>query len=210
MAIASIDYSSIRFDLEKISQSRMLSQFYNSKILKLLLNAFTEEVQELSTAISDLISKRSLANAEGEQLDVIGRIVGQQRTGYTYVNGYWFSPDGVDVCPDNGHWWMQNQPQSVEQDMDDITYRKWLWLKILENHNLFSSVPEIKTKVVEGIGEEIGIETEGTMIAKIYVSSNISLTNKELLRYYRNTKLTDNDYMFSYPATTNIDQIVEV
>lgn len=188
----------------------MLSQFYNSKILKLLLSTFTEEIQELSTAISDLISKRSLANAEGEQLDAIGRIVGQQRTGYTYGNGYWFSPDEVDVCPDNGHWWMQNQPQSVEQDMDDMTYRQWLWLKILENHNLFSSVPEIKTQVVEGIGEEIGIETEGTMIAKIYVSSNISLTNKELLRYYKNTKLTDNDYMFSYPATTNIDQIVEV
>lgn len=210
MAVKKIDFSSIVFNLEQISQSRMLSQFYDSRVLKLLLGAYTAEIQELSTAISQLIEKRSIYEAEGEQLDAIGRIVGQDRTGYSYDTAYWFAPDERDICPDNGHWWVQKQPQSVEEEMDDETYRKWLWLKILENHNLYSANPEIKNQIKEGLDEVVGIETEGNMVAKLFVSANISLTNKELLRYYKNTKLTDNDYMFAYPATTNIDEIVEV
>lgn len=210
MAINQIDFSSIKFDLEKIAQSRMLSEYYDSRVLKLLLSAYTAEVQELSTAIAQLIEKRSLYSAEGKQLDAIGRIVGQGRTGYSYDAAYWFSPDAQNVCPDNGNWWVQNQPQAVEQEMDDDTYRKWIWLKIQENHNLYSANPEIKNQIAEGIDETVGIEAEGDMVAKLFVSANISLTNKELLRYYKNTKLTDNDYMFAYPATTNIDEIVEV
>lgn len=210
MAVSQIDFSSVEYNLDEIAQSRLLSQFYNSKVLKLLLSAITAEVQELSTAISQLIAKRSLYRAEGPQLDAIGRIVGQSRTGYNYGAGFWFSPDEQEVCPDNGNWWVQNQPQAIEQDMDDDTYRQWIWLKILENHNLYSSTPEIENQINDGIGEVVGIETEGNMTAKLYVSANISLTNKELLRYYKNTKLTDNDYMFAYPATTNIDTIVEV
>ena len=209
MAVSSIDFSSIIFDLKEISESRLLSQFYDSKILKLLLGAFTSEIQELSTAITNLIKGRTLSNAEGEQLNAIGRIVGQDRMGYNYDADYWFAPDLDGVCPDNGFWWVQNEPQAVLQEMDDGTYRKWLWLKILENHNLYSSNPEIKNQILEGIQEVVGIEKVDPMEADIYVSKNISLTNKALLTYNKNTKLTDNDYMVAYPATTNINEVIE-
>lgn len=209
MAVINIDFSNIEFDLKKISESRILSQFYNSKVLKLLLGAFTDEIQELSTAIYQLISGRSLSQAEGEQLDAIGRIVGQKREGYNYDTDFWFAPDYVGVCPDNGNWWVQNEPQAVIQDMDDDTYRKMIWLKILENHNLYSSNPEIKNQVLEGIEENIGIERSNSMTADIYVSANISLTNKAILTYNQNTKLTDNDYKIAYPATTSINDVIE-
>lgn len=209
MSVISIDFSNITFDLKEISESRLLSQFYDSKILKLLLGAFTSEIQELSTAITNLIRGRTLLNAEGEQLNAIGRIVGQDRLGYNYDADYWFAPDLDGVCPDNGFWWVQNEPQAVLQEMDDATYRKWLWLKILENHNLYSSNPEIKNQILEGIQEVVGIEKVDPMEADIYVSKNISLTNKALLTYNKNTKLTDNDYMVAYPATTNINEVIE-
>jgi hypothetical protein len=94
--------------------------------------------------------------------------------------------------------------------MDDITYRKWLWMQILENHNLYSSTPEIENNILDGIGETVGIQRTGMMEADLYVSQNISLTNKKLLTYNTNNTLTENDYLFPYPATTNIDQVEEV
>ena len=210
MAIANIDYSSVKFNLKELSESRILSQFYDSKVLKLLVGVYTSEVQELSDAIYQLLVGRTLNNAQGEQLDAIGRIVGISRKGFDYSAQFLFSPDENEVQPDNGHWWVQNQQQAIKADMDDPTYRKWIWLKILENHNLFSSNPEIKNQVFEGIGETIGIERDGAMNAKIFVPSNMSLTNKNLIVYNENTELTDNDYMFSYPATTDITDVEEI
>lgn len=210
MAIANIDYSSVKFNLKELAESRLLSQFYDSKILKLLLNVYTSEIQELSDAIYQLLVGRTLNNAQGEQLDAIGRIVGLDRKGFNYAASFWFTPDEDGVQPDNGHWWVQNQQPAVKTDMDDTTYRKWIWLKILENHNLFSSNPEIKDQIFNGIEEKIGIERDGPMNAKIYVSSNMSLTNKNLISYNENTELTDNDYMFAYPATTDITDVEEI
>lgn len=209
MSAENIRTDSIYFDLKATAISRMLSQFYGKKVLQLLLLAFIEEVQELSTAISDLIAKRTISQAEGAQLDVIGRIIGRDRQYYNYEQDYWFTTDKAGVSPDNGHWWCYPAQQAVGEDMDDPTYRKWIWLQILENHNLYSAKPEIENSILDGIGETVGIQRTGMMEADIYVNENISLTNKNLLAYNENNMLTDNDYLFAYPATTKIDQVEE-
>lgn len=207
MSAEDIKTDSIRFDMKAIAIGRMLSQFYGKKVLQLLLLAYIEEVQELSTAIADLIEKRTLNKAEGTQLDIIGKIVGRDRLSYNYGTDYWFTPDEVGVSPDSGHWWMSPAEQAVDERMDDETYRKWIWLQILENHNLYSAKPEIEKAIQEGIGETVGIQRTGMMDADILVNENISLTNKSLLAYNENNMLTDNDYLFSYPATTKIDNV---
>lgn len=209
MAAINIDFSEYKFNLIERAEARMLSQFYNSKVLKLLLDVYVSEIQELSDAIFDLIKKRSLNYAQGEQLNAIGRIVGRDRRQFDYDSSYWFTPDLQGVQADNGYWWVQNQQQAAYNEMDDDTYRKWLWMQILENHNLFSSNPELVNAIADGIGEEVGFERTGSMEMTIYVSSNISLTNKNLLTYNENNELTDNDYLFAYPATTDIDSVIE-
>jgi hypothetical protein len=210
MSAIDIKTDSIRFNMRAIAMSRMLSQFYGKKILQLLVQAYIDEVQELSTAIADLIEKRTLNKAEGNALDTIGKIVGRSREYYNYEASYWFAPDTEGVSPDSGHWWCYPAEHAVGQAMDDVTYRKWLWMQILENHNLYSSTPEIENNILDGIGETVGIQRTGMMEADLYVSQNISLTNKNLLTYNTNNTLTENDYLFPYPATTNIDQVEEV
>lgn len=207
MSAENIKTDSIRFDMKAIAIGRMLSQFYGKKILQLLLLAYIEEVQELSTAIADLIEKRTINKAEGNQLDIIGKIIGRDREYYNYEQDYWFASDEDGVSPDSGHWWCYPAEQAVGQQMDDVTYRKWIWLQILENHNLYSAKPEIENAIYDGIGETVGIQRTGMMDADIYVNKNISLTNKRLLAYNENNMLTDNDYLFSYPATTKIDNV---
>lgn len=210
MSAINIKFEAIKFDMKAIAMSRVLSQYYDSKILKLLIQAYIEEIQELSTAIYDLISKRTLNLAEGTTLDIIGKIVGRPREYYEYETDFWFTPDTETSQPDNSHWWTYPAEQAISQPMDDNTYRKWLWLQILENHNLYSSVPELKNNVLEGIEEKIGIQRVGMVEADIYVNPNISLTNKKLLIYNKDTQLTDNDYLFPYPAAMSINQVEEI
>lgn len=204
MAAIDINFNSMKINLKDRAESRMLSQFYNSTVLKLLLDVFTSEAQELLDAIYELCRQRTVNFANGKNLDAIGRIVGRDRTSYNYGTAFWFTPDENDVQPDNGHWWTRNAQQATTEAMDDDTYRQWIWLKILENHNKFSSVPELENAVFDGIGEKIGIDRTGMMEADILTESTISLTNKNLLEYNKDTELTDNEYLFAYPATTSI------
>lgn len=210
MPAQNIDFSGLRFNLKEISESRILSQYSNSDLFKKILGVFTSEAQELLDAIVDMMEYRTINKAVKHQLDVIGRIVGQTRDSYEYTSDFWFTPDEEGLGADNGHWWVQNGPLSTSSEMDDETYRKWIWMRVLENHNLFSSKPEIEAEILDGIGEKIGIEVSNMMTGKIYAPETISLTNYNLLDYYRNTALTDNDYEFAYPATTSISSKVKV
>lgn len=204
MAATELKFDDITFDLKKISESRILSQYSTSPLYKLLLGAYTSEIQELSDAIVDMMKYRTIANAEGKNLDVLGRIVGFVRKGFNYDASYWFAPEIEGVAPDNGHWWVMNSPQAITEPMDDETYRKWIWMKVLKNHNKFSSKPEIENQIKEGINEVIGIQRTGMIEQEIYTTTSISTTNKNLLTYVVDTTLTDNQYMFSYQAATNI------
>jgi len=210
MVAKNIDFSAVRFNLKQISESRILSQYSESPLFKKLLEVFTSECQELLDAIVDLMEYRTLSKAQGKQLDIIGRIVGQPRLAYNYDSLYWFTPNEDGLGADNGHWWIGGVPQAVEEDMDDITYEKWIWLRVLENHNLFSSTPELVQAIYDGLGETVGIEQVDMMTGKIYAESTISLTNYSLLDYYRDTPIVNNEYMFAYPATTKISEKVKV
>lgn len=207
MSDLTINFDSIKYNLKKISEGRILSQYANSTLYKLLLGVFTSEIQELSDAIHDLIAKRTIKNAEGKTLDIIGRIVGQSRISLDFDTTFWFAPDTDGSSPDNGHWWVKNAPQAETEVMDDETYRKWIWMKIQKNHNKYSSKPEIEKEIDDGIGEKIAIQRVGMIEQDIYCTQSISSSNMALLSYVQDTTLTENQYQFSYPATTVVNEV---
>lgn len=60
---------------------RVLSQFDKSPNLRGCLGVLLLQVQELENTLLDLFLSRTLEGASGEQLDTIGRIVGEPRGG---------------------------------------------------------------------------------------------------------------------------------
>lgn len=60
-------------------KQRLLGQFRKPKI-EALLASYLEQVQDLEDAAYELLIYRYLPDAEGEQLTVLGRLVGQPRT----------------------------------------------------------------------------------------------------------------------------------
>lgn len=61
----------------------LVEQFKNSPNLSSVLTALVEQLQELDTVTMDLYTDRWLSSAIGVQLDIIGKIVGEQRQGRT-------------------------------------------------------------------------------------------------------------------------------
>lgn len=210
MAETVLRFDDITFDLKKISESRILSQYSTSPLYKLLLGVYTSEVQELSNALTDLVKCRTIAKAQGKNLDTIGNIVGYKRALLNFDTSFWFAPDDAGTAPDNGHWWVRNSPQAETELMDDETYRKWIWMKILKNHNKYSAKTEIENAIYEGIGETVAIQRTGMISQDLYTTTSISTTNKNLLAYVTDTTLTDNQYLFSYQAATKVDNVTEV
>lgn len=55
----------------------LLTQFHDSPILNAVQNAFLEQIAELESVFEQL--RNLIDHAEGAQLDMLGRIVGQKR-----------------------------------------------------------------------------------------------------------------------------------
>lgn len=60
---------------------RLLTQFKDQANIEALIQVYTDEMQEIEDVLFELRDNRSLDTAEGDQLDVLGAIVGQDRGG---------------------------------------------------------------------------------------------------------------------------------
>lgn len=60
--------------------ARLIDQFKGRPRIEAWISSYLEEVQELSTAAWGVLVLRLIDDAEGEQLTVLGKIVGQPRT----------------------------------------------------------------------------------------------------------------------------------
>jgi hypothetical protein len=65
------------------AKARLLEQFKGSATLNGLIGALTAEVQVLEQVLWDIRASRAIEAAQGEQLDLLGRIVGLDRGGRT-------------------------------------------------------------------------------------------------------------------------------
>jgi len=62
----------------------LLSQFHDSPVLNAVQNAFLEQIAELESVFEEL--RNLIDQAEGAQLDMLGRIVGQKRFAMSDAN----------------------------------------------------------------------------------------------------------------------------
>ena len=81
LIVNSLSDSSI--DHESDIKSLLLSQYCDSDNMLNLLSAIASIKQEIEHVALDLLDKRTLANAEGTQLDGLGELVGLLREGRT-------------------------------------------------------------------------------------------------------------------------------
>lgn len=124
------------------ARERITDQFRDKDIIDRYLQLLIDEQEEIQTMFKDLLQKRSIDEATGATLDIIGEIVGQPRELISVDLFNWFSFVGVPVEGSMGdlndtsvgnRFWDLNTALAGNVLMDDETYRLFIKAKILKN-----------------------------------------------------------------------------
>ena len=117
-------------------------QFKLAEVFNKYVQVMVDNKTELLEVIDNLMQDRSLETAVGAQLDIIGRIVGQERQvlGLTITEYFGFDTalgsetyGTLDDSTVGGFWRSLSDPEFENQDLDDNEYRLIIKMKIIRN-----------------------------------------------------------------------------
>lgn len=162
----------VDIDYLDIARGQVTEQFKSKVVFDKYLDLLIHQQYEISQVFKDLLQKRSIDEATGAQLDIIGEIVGQPRE---LINADLFDFFGFEGALKAGSFgdlntpsvgavfWDLNTPQGGNIVLDDETYRLFIKAKIIKNTT--STTPEEfiafinyvfgtnQTYITEGIAE---------------------------------------------------------
>lgn len=190
-------------------KARILFEYAKSPIFVKIVKAYMEEIQELYDAIIQLQKRSFIFYGEGQDLDLIGEILGQKRTYFNYDTSFWFAPDDAETTVDKGSAWVKNAEQAVIENMSDDMYRKYLWGKALKNHVKFASREELQRIIFEIMEIYVSFSDADKCDVDLIVPASISKTNKNYLTYFADNNQVDQKANIPYPATMNIRNVIE-
>ena len=192
-------------DLVAEGLEKMLSVWFDKCTVRQFMAAFLRQVQELYEAAIEVEKARTLYEAEGVNLDALGRIVGRSRVAMEYSEDSWFKFDiqgqGFDQLP----WWVTGGALNVNETATDNQYREQILARILKNHTLCASIPEILYVIRQMYNLDISYTKIGPMKVRLIVQDGISKAQLYLLTHKENNMMVDSDYLLPYPATLAID-----
>lgn len=190
-------------DKDFLSEARedITQQFKDKEIIDRYLQVFLAELPNIQQMFKDLLQKRSIDEATGEQLDVIGRIVGQPRDlisldlykyfaflGYPNGGGYGDLNDPSVGAP----FYSAGTPTGGNYTLDDETYRLFIKSKILKNQTA-ATPEELITLVKFLFGQETPVYIrEGKSKFTLFFGRGLSTLEKNLLGFI--------SYELGYPS----------
>lgn len=201
-----IDFDSLEIDMTERTLTRLLYQFQNSPVMIGVNTDLAVMEQILYDAALDTMRKRTIAEAEGVNLDVIGDIVGQPRILLNAETKKWFTPDTA-FRPDKTPVWVTTAPLFGNLPATDTEYRQLILSKIFKNHVKACSVPEIIQFVELLIGESISVIREGPMDISFAVPSTIKPNDVRTLVTVVDDRTADRKYLVPLPVTARLINI---
>lgn len=141
-----ITFDEIRVNMAELACERLLSQFVESTDgIQPFIKSLTNQTQSLNDVELTVFLGRTVEFAQGVQLDVIGRIVGQPRPiqpGEPLPYFQW--DDGPTRAWDaESGWFVTNADLTITDFVPDSIYRIFIIGKIFKNHVFYCSTPEI-------------------------------------------------------------------
>lgn len=204
-----ISFDEYNRNLFEIGERRRLGMFNRACALTGVLNAQVTETQAVFDAIYSILRGRSLSEARGEQLDVIGRIIGQPRVVSNVDVFPWFAPDRADRSPDSGSSaWVTGVPLAGSLPADDVTYLGLIQAKIFKNHVKHCSIPEIINFVNLFYGINISVRKSAAAEIQLVVPAGTPDNIRINLVSEVNDDNADHQYFIPVPSGTRLNPII--
>lgn len=203
------EFDIYRRDLQQQACERTLETFSRSPVVRGIQTAIIEQAQELHDAAIDCLESRTLDNAVGESLNVIGRIVGLYPRPFIDAGAIrYFGPDDDLTSPDNAPVYVTNAPTAGQVPVGDVEYRRRILAKIAKNHTKYGSAPEIAAFTQALYGFPISVKPAGNGDVELIVSPSYppaaiinELTNET------DTTQADSVYLLPLPSTARIVKV---
>lgn len=207
----SIDFSSISLDMSQLTLDRLLYQFQTSPTLVEIADALAVMEQESYDASIATMEGRTIAGAVGDNLDVIGDIVGQSRILLNASLKQWFGPDsdgGQVGNPDASPAFAVGADLFGDLPADDAEFRKLILSKIFKNHVKVGSVGEIIQFVLLLTGHNISVKRIDMMDLEFIVPVGMSPNDVKTITGVKDDKLADRKYLSPLPASARLVSIM--
>jgi hypothetical protein len=206
-----IDLSAYAMDFRELAQRRLLDQFKGKPVLSAVLNAFADEAQEAYDAMLAMVRFRSLYEANGLNLDALGRIVGQRREVVVNDTLIYFQPDTDGLSADQGIAWVPGAPTTGTQPPTEGQYQMQIFGRIKANHNKFSSIPELQAAIKQALGVDVSfVKGSDPMTIAVAVAPDASSRDViSRLTESRDTERVTERFFMGYPATISIATVMK-
>jgi hypothetical protein len=191
------------------AEERTLAQFRQSIVLLSIMMAFIEEAQVLQDAIRDVMSKRTIYGASGENLNVLGRIVGQLRGLINLTDQVWFAPDTPGASVDQARVWVLNAPQEGSIAAPDVFSKLFIQAKIFRNNVKYGSIPEVQQFVYALFGIPVSVILTGPLTIDLVVPDSISSDVFASLSSLVRLQTCESVYLLPVPAGVKIDNVIK-
>ncbi len=197
------------------SESRLATQYRESPNLIGYIAALLSEANSLEQIMCDIIFTRTIDEATGFTLDVIGEIVGQPRilVDATVIGYFGYAGALGAKAYNSGRYRSESEPTTGDRTLDDTEYRLFIRARIARNHSngTIESIIEL-TKFITGADEVVVTEYDSAI--RIGVgrpltdSEQIFLTESGLLPKAAGVEIEEfyeysNENKFAYAAFPN-------
>lgn len=211
----SITFDRYRIDMATKACERLLSQFNNSKDgILTFLNSMVEQTQSLNDVELTVLMDRTLESAHGVQLDIIGRIVGQERPLVDSDELLWFTWDAPTTSQywDTGPWFLSTAPTGDFVPVSDSVYRRFIVGKIFKNQVSGGTIPEVISfiRIVFKVWSSVILSNINVMEIEIKVENTIDPLYVPLLDAIRSDSNVENEYFLPIPAAVKISSVTLV
>lgn len=178
------------------ARSRVTEQFKEAPVFDKYLQLLISDTEELQVMYRDLLEKRSLETATGAQLDIIGRIVGQERElidvnileFFGFIGVVNAGPMGDYYNPELGAIFFSLGDKTVGNILlNDDLYRILIKAKIAKN--VTNATPEDIMRLTNFIFNTSGstVEDEGGASYRLWIGRILNRFERGLLQYVRST-----------------------
>ncbi|MGJ8524187.1 hypothetical protein R84981_002906 [Carnimonas sp. R-84981] len=160
-------------DHVKKALSRIYFEYRNMPKLAAWVSVLPELGQlEIEGQLEKIIGVLDIDNAEGWQLDVLGRWVGIGRGIQTDITGVFFSWDTDGLGWDEARWKLPTEPGVENSVVGDDLYRTIIRLKIAVNNwdGTFATIPPLFDTVLQGTELNIDIIDNQDMTQSVIIT----------------------------------------